>query len=564
MAQHDYDIANQSGSAFRADLNNALAAIVSSNSGASAPSTTYAYQIWIDSSTSPATIRQRDASNSSWITTGYADGKVVVPDGTAAIPAVQFSGSGTDTGFYSPGVDQVAISTGGAERLRITSAGLVGIGTSSPGVRLQVQDSIAGGSDGTVATLHNFSDTGGDTRYVGLNFRIGSDNGTSAIRSARTLSAVDYRTELSFWTNPVGSTQTPVRAMTIDHAQRVGIGTTSPGYLLTVSGGATSLAANQYLRFGAGLFASGDGSATNYLFTGSSGLAIRNATDSSEFARIDSSGRFLVGTSSTSQTSSIVVQGNNASATGGAVIRLGCGTDTPTNGALLGAVICGDNTHGTFVQLAGERDGGSWSSISKPSRLVFSTTADGGSSPTERMRITSGSIDGANFLFNCTSVPNSSVKGSGISAQAFGNCYISACNTPNPFTHLSFANTNGTVGSIETDTFATYYITSSDYRLKENVIPVTDGIARLQQLKPSRFNFITDPAKTVDGFLAHEVQAVVPEAITREKDAVDDDGNPVYQGIDQSKLVPLLTAALQEAVKRIETLEQRLNDAGIN
>jgi predicted esterase YcpF (UPF0227 family) len=97
--------------------------------------------------------------------------------------------------------------------------------------------------------------------------------------------------------------------------------------------------------------------------------------------------------------------------------------------------------------------------------------------------------------------------------------------------------------------------TSSDYRLKENVTPVSDGITRLQQLKPSRFNFIVDPDKTVDGFLAHEVQTIVPEAITGEKDAVDDDGNPVYQGIDQSKLVPLLTAALQEAIGRIETLE---------
>jgi hypothetical protein len=120
------------------------------------------------------------------------------------------------------------------------------------------------------------------------------------------------------------------------------------------------------------------------------------------------------------------------------------------------------------------------------------------------------------------------------------------------------------VGTISVTTTATAYNTSSDYRLKENVTPVTDGITRLQQLKPSRFNFIADPVRTVDGFIAHEVQTVVPEAITGEKDAVDDDGNPVYQGIDQSKLVPLLTAALKEAIAKIETLEQRLNDAGIN
>jgi hypothetical protein len=67
--------------------------------------------------------------------------------------------------------------------------------------------------------------------------------------------------------------------------------------------------------------------------------------------------------------------------------------------------------------------------------------------------------------------------------------------------------------------------------------------------------FIADPDTTVDGFLAHEAQAIVPECVTGAKDAVDADGNPVYQGIDQSKLVPLLTAALQEAIAKIETLE---------
>jgi hypothetical protein len=102
---------------------------------------------------------------------------------------------------------------------------------------------------------------------------------------------------------------------------------------------------------------------------------------------------------------------------------------------------------------------------------------------------------------------------------------------------------------------ATAYQTSSDYRLKENVVPVPDGITRLLQLRPSRFNFIADPNQTVDGFLAHEAQAVVPECVTGEKDAVDEEGNPVYQGIDQSKLVPLLTAALQEAIAKIEALE---------
>ena len=130
--------------------------------------------------------------------------------------------------------------------------------------------------------------------------------------------------------------------------------------------------------------------------------------------------------------------------------------------------------------------------------------------------------------------------------------------------HFEFLDGGGfSRGSISVTGSATAYNTSSDYRLKENVVPVTDGIARFKQLKPSRFNFIGKGNPTVDGFIAHEAQAVIPECVTGEKDAVDDEGNPVYQGIDQSKLVPLLTAALQEAIAKIEALETRLTAAGI-
>lgn len=111
------------------------------------------------------------------------------------------------------------------------------------------------------------------------------------------------------------------------------------------------------------------------------------------------------------------------------------------------------------------------------------------------------------------------------------------------------------VGSIVTTASATAYNTSSDYRLKENVVPIENAVARIDGLNPVRFNFIVDPSHTVDGFLAHEVASVVPEAITGEKDAVDADGNPVYQGIDQAKLVPLLVAAVQELSARVAALE---------
>jgi hypothetical protein len=144
---------------------------------------------------------------------------------------------------------------------------------------------------------------------------------------------------------------------------------------------------------------------------------------------------------------------------------------------------------------------------------------------------------------------------------------------------LAFEHTNGggIVGTVRTTASSTAYNTSSDYRLKENVSYDFDATTRLKQLKPARFNFIADANTTVDGFLAHEVSSVVPEAISGTKDAVqvweegdelpegvsvgdnklDENGNtiPVYQGIDQSKLVPLLVKTIQELEARITTLE---------
>ena len=131
--------------------------------------------------------------------------------------------------------------------------------------------------------------------------------------------------------------------------------------------------------------------------------------------------------------------------------------------------------------------------------------------------------------------------------------------------HLLFkrGSNNVQVGSITSTTTATAYNTSSDHRLKENAVEISDGITRVKQLQPRQFNFIVDADTTVDGFLAHEAQAVVPEAVTGTHNEVDDDGNPVYQSIDQSKLVPLLTAALKETIAKIEVLEQRLAAANI-
>ena len=145
-----------------------------------------------------------------------------------------------------------------------------------------------------------------------------------------------------------------------------------------------------------------------------------------------------------------------------------------------------------------------------------------------------------------------------VSAQAY---------IPVKDSHYIFYSASGTAGTININGTSTTYNTSSDYRLKENQVSISDGITRLKQLKPYKFNWKTDTSKKVDGFYAHEVSDIVPEAITGEKDAVvtqamvDNNktdqpiGTPVYQGIDHSKLVPLLTAALQELTTEVETLK---------
>ena len=183
----------------------------------------------------------------------------------------------------------------------------------------------------------------------------------------------------------------------------------------------------------------------------------------------------------------------------------------------------------------------------------------------ERMRIdTSGRI-----LFNTTSY-SSVVNGSVNASYIYNGSLITSRDNTGNREHAVFHNPNGDVGSINTSGSSTSYTTSSDYRLKENATAISDGITRLKTLKPYRFNFKVDKDTTVDGFFAHEVTAV-PEAITGTKDAVvtqaminagdyeeETLNDPIYQGIDQSKIVPLLTAALQEAIAKIEVLETKV------
>lgn len=491
----------------------------------------------------------------------FSAGIITHAAGTAATPSLTFTGD-TNTGIYSPGADQVAVSTGGTGRLFVDANGNVGIGTASPGAALEVNRSVAA--------------TSSPNYFDAIRLRNGLDGGARIIAS-NSVTNILSSIELGV-TSSGGGTDDGVivfstalnnslsERLRIDSSGNVGIGTSSPGSLLAcyrASSATVTIGTENHA-----LQARADDALGGVGINSVTGSAILFSQANTERLRIDSSGRLLVGTSSDP---SIATYGQNlvintsrqANGIGnlglyGAdispIMYLARGNSLVSNGNELGVIQFGghDGTGlNSFSASISASVDGTPGTNDMPGRLVFSTTADGASSPTERMRITS---DGTTLFGGITAVPNGTNIGMAWRTSGDRALVIGGSSTGGD-AQIEFVNPNGTVGSISTTGTATAYSTSSDYRLKENVVAVTDGIARLRQLKPSRFNFIADPTKTVDGFIAHEVQSVVPEAITGEKDAVDDDGNPVYQGIDQSKMVPLVVAALQECIKKVEELE---------
>lgn len=127
---------------------------------------------------------------------------------------------------------------------------------------------------------------------------------------------------------------------------------------------------------------------------------------------------------------------------------------------------------------------------------------------------------------------------------------------------VSFHNPNGQIGNITLNASTTAYNTSSDYRLKTNIEPLTNIWETFIQLNPVTFNFKSDLNTQVQGFIAHEVQDIVPLAVSGTKDAIDEYDNPIYQGIDATKLIPLLVAAVKdlktELLQKNKLLEDRI------
>ena len=521
---------------------------------------------------------------------------VNLADGSAATSSLQLGG--TDSGLFSSAADKVNVTTGGVERLEIGNSEVVfndgsndvnfrvesngntgmlfvdggndrvGIGTTSPANNLDIavdanNEGIQISSSTNVFGKIDFhaNRSGADAALGILDFNWNNTQVARIIGGTGTDTTNKDDGVLQFHTAAAGSAS---EAMRIDSSGNVGIGTASPSTELHV---AASSGYSELRLAGA----SGSGATVEFYesttkrgdiyIDPSSNIVFRNT---SERMRLDPSGRLLVGNTSNVATASgfnpsVQVAGTGAAAaisvgryvnsTSPAQIviqksRGGVGVQTIVqSGDYLGEITFEGSNGSAFKQgaiVGAQVDGTPGSGDDMPGRLVFSTSSDGSSTPTERMRITSGGNVGIgdtspggrlDIGFNSSSVVGLvlSNAGTGTSARFYSGSSI--------------------VGSITVSGSATAFNTSSDYRLKENVVDIADGITRVKQLSPKRFNFIINADKTVDGFLAHEAQAVVPEAVTGEKDGEE------MQGIDQAKLVPLLTAALQEAIAKIETLE---------
>ena len=328
--------------------------------------------------------------------------------------------------------------------------------------------------------------------------------------------------------------------------------------------------------------------ADSFLWNVSSGN-MRFGTADAERMRIDSSGNLLVGETSPISNGDITLA---RSATDANISLLSRSTTdshscsiqmqkSSTNSGNFAATSSGDQL-GSIVfrgvnTSAVSKEGASISvtqtgtdASTVPAAMVFDTNG------TERMRIDSnGSI-----LFNTSTLSDGGNNSMSYSNTGDETLIISSAGTGSSYM-IRFMNGNGVAGQILSGGTTTSYQTNSDYRLKTDAQPMTGASARVLALNPVNFEWIADGTRA-DGFLAHEAQEVVPEAIFGSKDAMkdkeyevspavlDDDGNvvteaamgtrsvPDYQGIDQSKLVPLLTAALQEALTKIDALETRI------
>ena len=503
-----------------------------------------------------------------------------------------------------------------SERMRIDSSGRVGIGTTSP-------DSLLDVSSNSTPTIRITNTSQLSTSYTVGAFEFYTED-ASTPGGARVLSSIlcDNNIgssvpngELVFSTAlGGGSGAAATEKMRIDSNGNVGIGSESPSAKLEVEGTDAKIRINNttgtigdltILDLTGLVLGSGIGNERSILL-GQGGNPSRQAKISysqnssngqlpnlsfftgdnvdslDERMRITSAGNVGIGSDSPSAKLEITAPNSNTflsnitSTTSANIHQIKNDNSKGIETVIYSSAYSG----GTYLNV-----GADGSVITGNSKTAITTTGAFdllfGTNSTPRMRILSG---GSVLVGKATDDDNTNgirlAQVGAISASRPSNVALILNRTGSDGAIALFRKDSTQVGSISVTGSATNYATSSDYRLKENVVEMTGALDRVDALKPSRFNFIADAEKTVDGFLAHEVAEVVPEAISGEKDAVedyevtpavlDDEGNvieeavmgtrPVYQGIDQSKLVPLLVGAIQELKAEIETLKSQINN----
>ena len=445
-----------------------------------------------------------------------------------------------------------------AEVMRIQPTGNVGIGTTSPSHLIHAKN------DSTSTTKITVESTGTNSypafRLVNdaRAYDLGIDGATDAFR--------------------IYDVTGPSERMRIDTNGNIGIGTTSPSEKLDVSGDVQVTGTVKVTGTAPGVrFTDSDAS-------GGFGHVGVNNTSGSLVMRSDD-GNSLTGTYMGFEVDSgermrISSDGN-----------LGIGTTTPIQNAGYGGLTLNGSSGGLIsfkdsnvergrIGLVGENNLVIQSPPGSSSFITFNKlTHDGNNAVNGATELARFDVSG-HFLVGTTS-NNIGINAAteGVAIREEGHVVSRGTSSNAAMFTAKTTDTGGSkafrvmlaqteIGSISMGAGGTAFNTSSDYRRKENVVTLTDAITRLKTLTPKRFNFKTEPSVTRDGFLAHEVTAV-PEAVTGTKDAVatesdvtrgvsDKVGDPIYQQLDQSKLVPLLTAALQEAVSKIETLEAKV------
>jgi len=480
--------------------------------------------------------------------------------------------------------------TADTERLRIDSSGrlLLGLASDSRTTSMIISGNTSGATSFGVLNIDiGTTSVSADTNLGIIRFGATGDRRGADIRGmgdGTWNAGSSHPTRLSFYTCASSATS-PTESLRIDSSGRLLLGTTTEGhgdadeFTIANTGGANM---GMTIRSGTGALGniffsdgtSGDSEYRGMIQYGHNNDSMRFSTSGSERARIDSSGNIHFGSDTLNGANTVSVVPSEG--------RISFGMDgrnslvTSENGCY---IFSGDGASGDI--LAGELVIQTRSNQNRD--LHFAT----GATPLMRGRFRGA--DGDFFLGNDLGAITN--VGTAIRENdSGGNTYIEMGHNTTGAAYSYFICRFGgggtNIGGIAQNSSGNgvTFNTSSDYRLKENVVNITDGITRIKQLTPRRFNWISDETNTLqDGFIAHEVSSIVPEAITGTKDAVettyyDDEKHlpegksvgdvketdrPVYQSIDQSKLVPLLTAALQEAVTEIESLKARLDAAGL-